>query len=234
MSLQPGRLLLVGFGLAFVANGACAHPRGLPHAPSGAGATGEVDRAKPDAAPADARGEPSERALVRTIDWKNRAYEGVGERGDTYLVRGGAFEFGYDAGGNMVPIDSVHGDAEQARGFFKVGDPVFGDVTGDGVEEAAILTTLNTGGSGNFTSVVVYGVRGGQAMQLGSIRGGDRGLGGIRAVTIEQGAIAVERLMSLPGDGACCPSIVDHEIWRWNGKGFVHDASERRRERLDR
>jgi hypothetical protein len=232
MSLRPDRLLCVG--LVLVVSDACAHPRG-PSAPSATGPAGDVDRAKPDAAPADARGEAeSEPASVRAIDWKNRAYEGVGERGDTYAVRGGVFEFGHDGKGEIVPIDPGHRDAEQARGFFKVGDPVFGDVTGDGIEEAAILTMLSTGGSGNFTSVVVYGVRGGQAVQLGSIPGGDRGLGGIRAVTIERGALAVERLRSLPGDGACCPSSVDHEIWRWNGKAFLEDAAVRRRESLER
>jgi hypothetical protein len=153
---------------------------------------------------------------VRDIDWANRTYSVPGFEGeDTYTVANGAYEW------SNQEEDYVD------QGYFSVAAPAYGDVTGDGADEAAIVSILNTGGTGNFSALGVYTMKGDEPVVLGCIPGGDRGDGGINGATIESGAVAVERLMSQDGDGACCPSKMQYELWRWSGSDFVEDEAAR-------
>jgi hypothetical protein len=47
------------------------------------------------------------------------------------------------------------------------------------------------------------------------IEGGDRGEGGLQSVAVGSGEVTVRRFDSAPSDGACCPSRVLIERWRW-------------------
>ncbi len=160
---------------------------------------------------------------VRSIDWLNRTY------GSGYKVENGVFEYAFDENGDQVAGDyqSEDPDAYVERGSFTVSPPEFGDVTGDGIEDAIILSVENGGGTGRFSGINVYTMRDGREVVLGEIPGGDRGDGGILDVTLEGQVVKVERMMSQDGDGACCPSKIQHERWRWDGKAFVEDVSAR-------
>ena len=70
-------------------------------------------------------------------------------------------------------------------------------------------------------------MRDGAPVVIGGIPGGDRGDGGIYDVNVEGGLAIVKRLHSLDEDGACCPSKVQVEHWRWDGSRFVEDESAR-------
>jgi len=146
---------------------------------------------------------------IRAIDWMNRTYV----QGDArYTVAGGQVE--------TELADDLHG-------FFSVTPPVFGDLTGDGAEEVVIITLEHLGGTGMFTSVDVYGMVEGAEAVIGTIPGGDRGDGGIADVQIDGNAVAVDRYLSLEGDGACCPSQLQHERWTWDGTTFVENEAAR-------
>lgn len=146
---------------------------------------------------------------IRGIDWMNRTYV----QGDArYTVVGGQIE-------TELP-DDLHG-------FFSVTPPVFGDLTGDGADEAVIITLEHLGGTGMFTSVDVYGLVGGTEVVIGTIPGGDRGDGGIADVQIDGAAVTVDRYLSVEGDGTCCPSQLQHERWTWDGTAFVEDEAAR-------
>lgn len=164
---------------------------------------------------------------VRAVDWANRTY--IVDEAGGYTVTDGGLEFAYDDNGNQVGADYVSPDPDHyvERGEFSVSRPVFGDVTGDGVEEAVIVTTLNSGGTGRFTGVSVFAMPGGTVTVIGEIPGGDRGDGGIAEVAIEGRAVLVERYQSGAGDGACCPSKIAHERWTWDGHRFVEDEAAR-------
>ncbi len=175
---------------------------------------------------AAAGGEPS----VRTVDWMNRTYE-HGENG-TYTVVNGEYEYAYDEDGNIVAADYQPRDPDAyiERGYFSVSQPAFGDLTGDGVEEAVIVIMESTGGTGRFSGIDVYGMRAGQPVIIGGIPGGDRGDGGISDIALEGSVVVVQRLASQEGDGACCPSKVQIERWTWNGSAFVEDEAARKLE----
>jgi hypothetical protein len=122
---------------------------------------------------------------------------------------------------------------DEDRGYFWVAEPDFGDLNGDGIEEAVIITLLNTGGTGRFTSVQILELRDGIPHLIAEIPGGDRGDGGIGDARVEDGALIVERLDSQPGDRACCPSQMTVERWQWDGSELVETIAARRSESIE-
>lgn len=82
----------------------------------------------------------------------------------------------------------------------------YGDLDGDGIEEAVVATALNGGGTGTFESLNAFRLVDGTAELAGSFFSGDRAYGGIMAYDIEDGAV---RLWSFSnGRGSCCPTEV--------------------------
>jgi hypothetical protein len=168
---------------------------------------------------------------VHDIDWLNFTYRaGIGEMEEQYTVVDGELEFAYDMEGNRVAPDYEPANPDEyiERGYFQVAAPEFGDLDGDGADEALIISVHNTGGTGQFDAITVYTMRDGGPAILGHIPGGDRGDGGISSASIADGAVVVERMMSQEGDGACCPSKAQHERWTFQGGAFVEDESARR------
>jgi hypothetical protein len=189
--------LILGLG-ALGALGACGHATGAPPLAN-----------RNAAAPASG---------VRAIDWRNRAYvlTGLG----TVTVRDGRAEFALDDGGKV----SAAGATPAA---FRVEPPLFADIDGDGTEDAVIGNVLGTGGTGQFSSVAVYTLRGASVVSLGEIPGGDRGDGGIRRVELAGNAVIVERNVLAEGDGACCASTWRRERWIWRDGQLVEDPAGR-------
>ena len=123
-------------------------------------------------------------------------------------------------------ITVVNGDFErpgERTGFFHVDAPVYGDIDGDGIEDAIVRTVDNGGGSGNFDVAIVFTMKRGQLVELGHIHGGDRGAGGLVAFAVEPGGVVVTRHELADGEGACCPSKLAIEHWKWDGKTLVID-----------
>jgi hypothetical protein len=161
---------------------------------------------------------------IRAVDWDNRSYA-------KYTVVGGETALFYDA------QDDEHTPAEWAaryprtapvaRGRFAVLPPAYGDVDRDGSEDAVITTTIEAGGSGVFSMVELYVMRGGEAVSVAGIPGGDRADGGIAGVEVAaNGEVRVERYQ-IDGGGACCPSATVVEVWTWNGQRLVEDTRRR-------
>lgn len=83
-------------------------------------------------------------------------------------------------------------------------EPVaFGDLNGDGQEDAAVILRANTGGSGTFYELVGLLNQSGTPVQAGSAFIGDRQ--GINSLLIENGRIALDYLTQGPGAPLCCP-----------------------------
>jgi hypothetical protein len=155
---------------------------------------------------------------VRAIDWQNRAYT-LGELGEV-TVKDGHADFALSDDDKVVA-------AGPGSGSYRVERPLFGDIDGDGVEDAVITGVVSTGGTGHFSDIRIYTVRAGNVVEIGGIPGGDRGDGGIAGVTLDGAVVVVERFQSADGDGACCPSQLQHERWTWDGTGFVEDVRSR-------
>jgi hypothetical protein len=81
----------------------------------------------------------------------------------------------------------------------------FGDLNGDGKDDAAIILAENSGGSGTFVSVVAVLNQNGAPHQVDQAQLGDRQL--VNSVDISSGVIHLDMTVHSPTDPMCCPSV---------------------------
>ena len=135
---------------------------------------------------------------IRKVDFKNFTYAAMcaGEEAEKITVKDGEFSK------ETKMADYVD------HFFFKVFDVNYGDLNGDGRDEAVVLSVCNTGGTGNFTEGFVYAVKTGKPSLIARIPGGDRADGGLRKASVIDGQIVLD--YNDPGEngGACCPQVI--------------------------
>jgi len=78
----------------------------------------------------------------------------------------------------------------------------FGDLDGDGADDAVVFLSENTGGTGDFTYIAAQLNQDGQPVDAGSVWIEDRIQ--IISVAIEDGQVMLEVTAQGPGDAACC------------------------------
>jgi hypothetical protein len=81
----------------------------------------------------------------------------------------------------------------------------FGDLNGDGKNDAAIILAENQGGSGSFESVIGILDQGGTPHQVSQAQLGDRVF--VNSVDISSGVIHLDMVVHGPTDPMCCPSL---------------------------
>ena len=103
--------------------------------------------------------------------------------------------------------------------YFEVRAVVYGDLDGDGNEEAVVDTICNSGGTGQFTDGLVYRMQNGKPVLIGNIGVGDRADGGLHEVKIVNGLLKVSRYGG--HSGACCPDYIETSTHKLTGKRLV-------------
>jgi hypothetical protein len=88
----------------------------------------------------------------------------------------------------------------------------YGDLNGDGVDDAAIILAENGGGSGVFESVVAVLDSGGLPYPVGQVLLGDRFK--INSAKITSGEISLDMLVQGPNDPMCCPTQPVEQTYR--------------------
>ncbi|GAB4445852.1 MAG: hypothetical protein Kow0031_28430 [Anaerolineae bacterium] len=81
---------------------------------------------------------------------------------------------------------------------------IYGDLDGDGVEDAAVFLTESDGGTGNFVYVAAQLNQSGVPADAGAVLIEDRIQ--VKSAAIENGQIQMEIITAGPGDAACCKS----------------------------
>jgi len=81
----------------------------------------------------------------------------------------------------------------------------FGDLNGDGVDDAAVLLSENSGGSGVFTYLAAVVNDNGQPVNAGTVMLGDRVQ--IKSMVIENEQIEIEMITQGPNDPMCCATL---------------------------
>ncbi len=111
----------------------------------------------------------------------------------------------------------------------------FLDVNGDGLDEAAVILKIETGGGAIPQLVYLYEWKDGQPALLWNFRTGDRADGGLKDLRVENGELVVElygqdRFLlgqtetgKITGDEEqlCCPIYFTGTTYKWNGKNFL-------------
>lgn len=109
-------------------------------------------------------------------------------------------------------VTTKDGTFERDRGghklSFRVARVSYGDVNGDGRDEALVLTLCSTGGTGTFSDAFIYGMDGGKPKLLTTESGGDRADGGFHDMFVDRDGIVLDVYVN-EGGGACCPTAID-------------------------
>jgi heat shock protein HslJ len=98
----------------------------------------------------------------------------------------------------------VGGDPSRPMVEYLNSSELYGDLNGDGVEDAAVFLVENSGGTGNFVYVAAQLNQNGQPVDAGAVWIEDRIQ--IISAVIENGQIKLEITAEGPGDAACCKS----------------------------
>ncbi|HXG64210.1 MAG TPA: hypothetical protein VNO70_03825 [Blastocatellia bacterium] len=146
---------------------------------------------------------------IRKIDFHNYTYRPGCLEGDAPVtVKDGEFTRG--------KVD----DPDSNYIYFAAGEVVYGDLTGDGQEEAVVETLCNTGGTGQFTDGIIFTMKDGKPVEIGTLGVGDRAYGGIAEIAIENGLLKVGRYGTESG-GACCPEYIETATYRLSGNKLI-------------
>ena len=135
---------------------------------------------------------------IRSVDFKNFTYEPTcaPEELRKVTIKDGSFS----------QEKQMEGYVD--RFYFEVFDVVFGDLDGDKQNEGIVLSTCNTGGSGNFTEGFVYKIVSGKPVLTERIEGGDRAYGGLKSAKIVDGFAMIERYDPGEHGASCCPELI--------------------------
>jgi heat shock protein HslJ len=95
----------------------------------------------------------------------------------------------------------------------------FGDLDGDGIEDAAVVLVTNVGGSGIFYDLAVVKKNEAGLTNTAMTRLGDRIL--VRDIVIHQGGILVDMLVASAGHITCCPDAPVENHYRLEGSELV-------------
>lgn len=157
---------------------------------------------------------------IRKVDFKNFTYPimCIGQKPRNVTVKNGEFS------------EEKQEDGYTDRFYFNVFDVAYGDLTGDQVDEAIILGSCNTGGTGNFSEGFIYSMKTDKPSLIGRIPGGDRAYGGLRETRTEAGKLVVESNDPGPSGAACCPQRILTNQYRLTGGKLVKVGKEMSRD----
>ena len=105
----------------------------------------------------------------------------------------------------------------------------YGDITGDGIEEAMVVFSLDTRGSAIPYYIYLFTMEEGRPKLIWDFESGDRADGGLRQIYAENGNLVIElfgndRVIGgelYQGDeGLCCPTSFTRAHYHWTGKRF--------------
>lgn len=151
---------------------------------------------------------------IHSVDFANFTYPWTAG----LSVRGGTKTFRLRNGKRQEVRDSS-GHVEEIGVYLE--DVSYGDVTGDGIEEAIIFMSILTGVSAMPGQVYIYTLRGNHPKLLWHFSTGDRAENGFRKVYADKGNLVVE--LNGPkrfGEGLCCPVRFTRTRYQWRGGRF--------------
>ena len=116
-------------------------------------------------------------------------------------------------------------------------DAFYGDVTGDGIDDAILVLTESVRGSAIPYYVYVYGIERDKPRLLWSFYAGERGDGGLQRIFVDRGEMVVElygRDRVVNGGtssdednmGVCCPRFFTRSRYEWRDGRFRLKSKE--------
>ena len=101
---------------------------------------------------------------------------------------------------------------------------VFGDLDGAPGNEAVAMLSSNSGGSGEFVYVAVFGVRDGKLENLGTAEVGDRTK--LQNLWAQGGKVVMDVVEAGPADPACCATQLARKTYAFEGGALKQTKSD--------
>jgi hypothetical protein len=127
------------------------------------------------------------------------------------------------AGGTYVGEPFTEGGASRPRVSLLPELVAYGDLNGDGRNEAVVLLASDSGGSGTFLYLAAVEARDGAPSNLATTLLGDRVQ--VKAITIDGGRILVDSLSHAADDPACCPTLDSSRAFRLQDDRLIDDPN---------
>lgn len=96
----------------------------------------------------------------------------------------------------------------------------YGDVTGDGNDEAIVVLAPLLTGSATPLVTYIFALKNGNPELLWAFSAGDGASGGLRRAFAENGRLIVERFSLINSKGDCCPTQYKRSVYSWDGVKF--------------
>jgi hypothetical protein len=159
---------------------------------------------------------------IRAVDFANFTYfpSCNGNQSGPVKVKDRTIQNNKIVDGVNEPID------ENLPNYFDLGEPVYGDLDGDGKEEAVIQSECNMGGTANFDEGYIFAMKDGTPVLVARVEGGDRGMGGIANLKIVENRLVLTRNESSVN---CCAEFTVTTSYRLKGNKLVVVGTPERR-----
>jgi hypothetical protein len=104
----------------------------------------------------------------------------------------------------------------------------YGDLDGDGTEEAAVHLNYTEGGTANWDYLYVYKIVHSQPKIMSILEGGSRAYGGLTRVAIQNGLLVLDFADPDRRVGDCCSEGYIRVHYRWSNSKFVENEPRER------
>jgi hypothetical protein len=104
----------------------------------------------------------------------------------------------------------------------------YGDLNGDGHEEAAVHLLYGTGGTANWSYLYVYTLDGRQTKLLAVLESGSRAYGGLVRVVIQKQLLILDFQDSAMSVGLCCSEGFIRVRYRWERGRFIESGARQK------
>jgi len=168
--------------------------------------------------------------------WRESPGDAVNQPLTINELKSGEYRSEWSAKGKIKLNDGIYQEKvvpESATELvIKLSDKMaFGDLNGDGAEDAAVILVSDPGGSGTFYDLAAVINSGGKANHAASVFLGDRVK--VEDISIRTGQIVVTMVTHQRTDPLCCPSLEVEQKYALQGDALVRQpvemkASERR------
>jgi uncharacterized lipoprotein YbaY/heat shock protein HslJ len=118
----------------------------------------------------------------------------------------------------------VEGGASRPTVTFIETPIAYGDINGDGQDDAVVLLAENSGGSGTFVYLAALVNQDGQPVNVATTLLGDRVQ--VQSLGIENNQVVVEMVQAGPDDPMCCPSQQVVKTYELQGDQLVETSSQ--------
>jgi len=112
--------------------------------------------------------------------------------------------------------------------LLRVNSVIYGDLDGNGEEEAAVHLNYSTGGTANWDYLYVYKFARGDPRLMGILQSGSRGYGGLARTSIQGGMLVLDFADPERLAGDCCSEGYIRVRYRWKNGSFIEEGPRER------